>query len=649
MASELCHGVPQTGWFGSIGWGFKVSELLRLKRCALAVLMGLSASACAQEPSTPPLNNPPNTQSNPATTQVPSTPGSSPIAVEDQVPQQLENVRRITLQSGGLPHVQLTADIMYKVLAAEIAVQRGAILPAANTTLELAQDTADPRLAQRAVELYAAIGDVQGALKAAELWQALAPDNEEATSTRLALTAAAGKTDGLAKALADQVRSSANKRDALALTINVLRRMPDRAQALELLERTIEQANVKGTLAAYMALADMAQAAGDDERALREAQQALRLTPESEDAAMRVLEYGAAVDVQAAIEGAREFARAYPQSRQLRLMLAGQLSEQGDVQAALDELELMSSQYPEDFDLLFVRAQLAYQDGQLEVANRLLEQYVQVQSQRQDAIAAGASDAMAALADAYSLLARVAQEQGDADQAIVWLGRIQEPSARYSARLRQATIRADQGRVDEAVAMIDAANPIDQDEKLIGVLTMSQILRDAQRYDQAIDRLSQADAELTDSIEIKYELGMLLERQGRYDDMETYLREVIALDPGYAHAYNALGYSLADRDLRLDEAYDLIYRAHQILPEDPYILDSLGWVKFKQGDNEQALAYLEQAYDIEPQAEIAAHLGEVLWRVGRKNEARDVWRQAIELEDTNAVLRQTMQRFGVAL
>ena len=645
MASELCHGVPQVGWFDSLGWGFKVSELLRLKRCALAVLMGLSASACAQEPSNPPLNPP----SNPATTQTPDQPAASPLTVDDQAPDRLQGAQRITLQPDGLPHVKLTADIMYKVLAAEIAVQRGALLPAANTTLELAQETADPRLAQRAVELYAAIGDVQGALRAAELWQSIAPSSEEATSTRLALTAAAGKTEGLARALADQVRSSANKRDALARTISVLRRMPDRAQALRLLELTIEQARVKGTLAAYMALADMAQAAGDDERALREAQQALRLTPDSEDAAMRVLDYGAAVDAQAAIDRARQFARAYPQARQLRLMLAGQLSEQGDTQGALDELELMSSQYPEDFDLLFVRAQLAYQDGQLAVANRLLEQYVQVQSQRQDAITAGASDAMAALADAYSLLARVAQEQGDADQAIVWLGRIEDPSARYSARLRQATIRADQGQVDEAVAMIDAAHPIDQDEKLIGVLTMSQILRAAQRDEQAIDRLSRADAEIVDSIEIKYELGMLLERQGRYDEMEDYLRQVIELDPGYAHAYNALGYSLADRDLRLDEAYELIYRAHQILPDDPYILDSLGWVKFKQGDNEQALVYLEQAYDIEPQAEIAAHLGEVLWRLGRENEAREVWRKAIEVDDTNNVLRQTMQRFGVAL
>lgn len=594
------------------------------------VLLALSGTACAQE-----LPRVAQSEGHPPIQAVPSTP---PVPPPD----------RITLKAGELPHVDLSADILYKFLASEIAVQRGAILPAANTTLELARETADPRLAQRAVELYAAVGDVQGALQAAEVWVLNAPSDEDAQSTRLALSAAAGKTAGLAQSLAKQVQASADKTEALSRAISVLRRMQDRQQALQLLEETIDIAQIKGTLAAYMALADMAQAAGDYERALVEAQKALRLKPDSEDAAMRVLDYGMPVDAVASIEQARKFARAYPKARQLRLMLAGQLAETGDVQGALDELELMSAQYPEDFDLLFVRAQLAYQDGRLPESRGLLLQYVDVQSQRQDSIASGASDAAAALADAYQLLARIAQDQGDPDQAITWLGRIEEPSMRYSARLRQATIRAEQGRVDEAVAMIDAAHPLDQDEQLIGVLTMSQILRNAERYEQAIERLRQADQEIVDSIEIKYELGMLLERQKQHGDMEQYLREVIELDPGYAHAYNALGYSLADRNVRLDEAYDLIYRAHQILPEDPYILDSLGWIKFRQGDNAQAEKYLRQAYEMKPEAEIAAHLGEVLWVMGEQDKARDIWREGVELDATNATLKNTLERFGVS-
>lgn len=605
--------------------GFTLSKVRRVRHSILVVLLALSGTACAhdfplvaQSQGHPPIQEP-----------------VKPVA------------DRITFNAGQLPHVSLSADILYKLLASEIAVQRGAIQPAANTTLELARETADPRLAQRAVELYAAIGDVQGALQAADVWVMNDTSDENAQSTRLALSAAAGKTEGLAQTLAKQVQASADKTEALSRAISVLRRMQDRQQAFELLEQTIELAQVQGTLAAYMALADMAQASGDYERALTEAQKALRQRPDSEDAAMRVLDYGMPVDGVAAIERAKQFARSYPKARQLRLMLAGQLAETGDVQGALDELELMSAQYPEDFDLLFVRAQLAYQDNRLSESRRLLLQYVDVQSQRQDAIASGASDAAAALADAYQLLARIAQDENDLDQAVAWLGRIQEPSARYPARLRQAMIRAEQGRVDEAVAMIDAAQPFDQDEQLIGVLTMSQILRNAQRYDQAIDRLQQADLEIVDSIEIKYELGMLLERQKKHSDMEKYLREVIELDPGYAHAYNALGYSLADRNVRLDEAYELISRAHQILPEDPYILDSMGWIKFRQGDNEQAVQYLRQAYEVKPEAEIAAHLGEVLWVMGDQARAKEIWREGMALDSSNPTLQQTLERFGV--
>jgi len=208
--------------------------------------------------------------------------------------------------------------------------------------------------------------------------------------------------------------------------------------------------------------------------------------------------------------------------------------------------------------------------------------------------------------------------------------------------LRQASIRAEQGRVDEAIAMVDAIHAADQDEQLIGVLTLSQILRKAERYEQAIERLEAANEEIPDSVEIQYELGMLLERESRHEDMEKYLRQVIELDPGYAHAYNALGYSLADRGVRLKEAHELIARAHQILPEDPYILDSLGWVKFRLGENKAAEKYLRQAYQISPEAEIAAHLGELLWVTGRRAEAREVWAQGQSLDAKDPALLDTL-------
>lgn len=604
---------------------------IRDKALGLVALLALVVGACHAQP----------------TRQPPAVP--SPAAPPVSVPAPDKRPDVIRLRAGDLPHVALSPSILFRLLAADIAAQRGDLLSAATLSLELARETADPRLAQRAVELFAATGNLQGALDAARVWVSNAPGNEEALSARLALSAAAGQTQGLDDELAKQVRQSTDKTQAMAKAIGVLSRLQDRAQALRLMDAVVNKSKTRGTLAAQMALADMAQAAGDYARALSEAKAAMKLKPDSEDAAMRVLDYGMPVNADDAIAEGRRFARAYPKSRQLRLMLAGKLATRGDVDAALAELKLMSEQFPEDFDLLFVRAQLAYRDKRLKEADRLLQEYIDVQSQRQASIAKGASDAGAALADAYTLLARIAQDQGDADRAIALLGRIEDPSARYAARLQQASIRARQGRVDEAVRMIEAAHPADQDEQLVGVLTLAQILRDATRHEQAIEILTRADQEIIDSIEIKYELGMLLERQKRYQEMERHLRRVIEIDPGYAHAYNALGYSLADRNERLGEANELIMRAHQILPQDAHILDSVGWVKFRLGENAAAEKYLRAAYQKLPEPEIGIHLGEVLWVMGRRDEALAIWRKVHAVDPKNPLLAETLKRLGAQL
>ena len=125
------------------------------------------------------------------------------------------------------------------------------------------------------------------------------------------------------------------------------------------------------------------------------------------------------------------------------------------------------------------------------------------------------------------------------------------------------------------------------------------------------------------------------------------LRQVMALDPGHAHAHNALGYSLADRNRRLPEALALITRALEISPQDPFILDSMGWVKFRMGQYKEAVEYLQRAYEKRPEAEIAAHLGEALWKMGQQSEARKVWQEGMAKEPSNATLIETLKRFGV--
>ena len=554
----------------------------------------------------------------------------------------------IRLRAGELPEVTLTSTILFRILASEISAQRGAYLPAGKTMLDLGRELGDYRLARRALEFYLAGGNLPGALEASRVWLRLTPDDAEASSTEMALAAASGQTSGLATALRKQIDAAADKSAAIGQAFAVLSRMPDKRAALRILSTAIGDSNARHLSSGHMALADMARAAGDNERALEESRLALAAAPRSEDAALRVFEYGLSVDPERALRDATEFAALQPNARRLRVILASHLADRGQFDSAMAELTAMAKRSPEDFDILFMQAQVAYRAKKLEQARGFLDQYVAVQSQRLRAsAAAGATDAPAALAEAYQLLSKIAEEQGQLDEAVSLLAKIDDPSMRYTSRIRQALIRAKQKKVDEALALIDSANAKTDEEIMMGTSAGAQILRDANRLPEAIKRMQSLDQRMPDSVDVKYELAMLHERADQMREAERLLRQVMALDPGHAHAHNALGYSLADRNQRLPEALALITRALEISPRDPFILDSMGWVKYRMGQYKEAVDYLQRAYDRRPEAEIAAHLGEALWKSGQQEAARKVWQEGLTKDASNTTLQETLKRFGV--
>ena len=554
----------------------------------------------------------------------------------------------IRLRPGQLPYVSLTADIFFRVMASEVAAQRGMYDTAAATLLTLSQETGDPRLARRALEFQLAGGNLGGALEAARTWSRQAPTDIEASSTELALAAANGQTAGLAAALRKRIDASPDKPVAIGQALAVLGRLNDRRLALQILDESFSP-EVRKLSEAHLALADIAQAAGESDRAVAEARAALQADPDSEAAAQRVLEYGALVDPGRAESEARAFLVKHPDARKVHLSLAGMLADRGDYDAALAELQAMARRSPEDFDLLYMQAQLAYKADHKDQARLLLQEYLSVQNQRQESIAEGASDAGAAEADARVLLSRIAEDQGQYDEAIAQLNQIDDPALRYSAQMRQAALRAKQGRIDEALSMVDAAQPNDEEDQIQRVLTKAQILRDADRIDDAVKVLEIANQAQPDTVEIKYELAMLYERQERYKDLEAQLRQVIALDPEHAHAYNALGYTLADRNERLPEALDLITQAMELLPDNPFVLDSMGWVKFRMGDKQAAADYLARAYAQRPEPDIAAHWAEVLWSGGQRAQAQELLQAGFKKDPQNRTLIDTAKRLGVPL
>ncbi len=558
-----------------------------------------------------------------------------------------EVVEQIRLRAGEPPAISLTSELLYRILLAEIAAQRGDFDVASAQFLSLAKDTSDPRLAQKAFRASIIDRNMARANEAAQQWVLLAPGDPEAVASSLALAASNGQTDGMASALWQRIEKADDKDTAILQAAAIISKLNDKNVALDVLERTLRQP-VRSLPISHVVLADAAWAAGDPARALDEAHQAQALDPGLESAAQRVLEYGMSVDPEAALAETRAFIQAHPDASKTQLLLANHLVRRGDFDGALQVVHTLRQRTPEDFDLLYTEAEINFRADRLDAARNLLLQYVNVQTQRRQSVDDRASNAMGDASDARLMLVKIAEKQGDLAEAIRQLERIDDPSLMFQARIHKAVLESRQGNLAQARRTIDALKPADNRERAVIALTLSSILREAGRTEQAVEVLVKADKDLPDTSEIKYDLAMLYERQGRFDEFETLMRRVIELEPDDANAYNSLGYTFVDQDTRLDEARDLLERALELEPDNPYILDSVGWYFFRVGDFDAAREYLERSYELMPAADVAAHLGEVLWQQGQRDEARRVWRAALEKDADNEVLNKTMKRFGVS-
>jgi tetratricopeptide (TPR) repeat protein len=252
------------------------------------------------------------------------------------------------------------------------------------------------------------------------------------------------------------------------------------------------------------------------------------------------------------------------------------------------------------------------------------------------------------LAHVQLLLARAAEQRHDDAAAAKWLAQVDPKEADLQVVSLRAGLLARKGKLAEALTMIRAANAATPAEQRYKLLTEVQLLLDQKKLGEAREVLDKANADSPDDVDLVYQEAMVDERLNRLDDMERLLRRILVLQPDNSQALNALGYSLADRNLRLDEALTMVRQAHRLSPADPFIVDSLGWVEYRMGHYDAAASLLAQAYSSRKDTEIAAHLGEALWAEGRRDEAARVLRDAHRLDAGNEVLRQTMSRLKVA-
>ena len=542
---------------------------------------------------------------------------------------------------GTPPHVALTPEVLYKYLAAELAFQRGEAFSAYATMLALARSTRDPRLARRALEFAAAGSLTAEALKAARVWRDLAPQAEEATQALIGLLIANNRVDEARQALAQLLAASTP--DTLPAAIvsvqRQLARMTDRKRGTALLRELL--APYRDSLEALLTLAQTAMVSGERSLALSEARAALARHPGSEVAALTLAQI--IEDKTEAAAMLANFLKSNPRARDVRLAYSRMLFEQNRVAEARAEFETLLQQYPNDQTTLYALGLLAVQSGDMTAAEKYLAAYI--------ATLGGQPDRERDASQALLVLAQIADERGDVAGALGWLEQVDSsnPTNYMNAALKRAQLLAGAGRLDDARVILHELDVETEDERTRLIISEAQLLRDAGQLDDALKLVADALQTQQENIDLLYEHAMLAEKADQLQLMESQLRKIIQLAPDNQHAYNALGYSLADRNIRLQEAYDLIRKASDLAPEDPYIMDSLGWVEFRLGRYEQAEKTLRRAFGIKPDPEIAAHLGEVLWVLGREEEARQLWRDASAKDPKNTTLKGTLQRLQVKL
>ncbi len=551
-----------------------------------------------------------------------------------------------------LPDHDLDARTLYQLLMAEIMAQRGMADAGFVTEFDLARETRDPRIARRATEFALMAHQANSALQAARLWRELSPESDEATGTLLTILVLSGQTTEAEPLLKDVLAKASSKPIALGQTAATLSRSPNRQQALEVMQ---DLATLYPDVPeSHLAVAQLALAAGNSALAVSEARTSAQLLPATPTTAVLTAQYLQSAAPREAEAVLTEFLKHDAKSIDVRMGYARFLIGQKRYADASAQFEEILRVRPRDADTLFALGLLAYQEDRPKEAQDYFKRFIAIRSQTEaeEADDDTGSDSVASnrtVSSAYLYLAQISEDKKDYPQALDYLANIQTGSDLLNARLRRAIILAHSGKLGVARDELHGLSPRNDRERDQIVLTEAQLLRDSDHSQDAFDLVQKALVEHPEDPDLIYDLGMTAEKLDRIDLMEVQMRKLIKLQPDNAQAYNALGYSLADRNIRLEEARQLIEKALSLAPDDASIIDSLGWVQYRLGNNAQAIESLQRAYGLRNDPEIAVHLGEVLWVSGRRADAEKYWKEAGHKEPDNEVLRATLARLNVRI
>ncbi len=549
------------------------------------------------------------------------------------------------------PSSALNSALFYQLLIGEITTQGGEPSAGFALMLDAARKTKDAQLYQRATEIALQSRSGDAALQAAQAWTQEMPDSREANRYVLQILIALGRITETAEPLKTELRLAPEieRLSVLASIPRAYARATDKTAAGAVVEDALASylnnpANPGAASAAWTTVSRMRLAAGNSRGAVEAAQRGQAASATAEGPALVALELMEPLPA----EGERIVmkyldgnAKAMPE---IRMGYARALLDAQRYAEAAAQLQVLTREKPDFPDAWLVLGSLQLQDNQLAQAQASLERYVGlVQQQPAEA------ERSRGLAQAYLSLSQVAEKRKDYGAAESWLGKIENSADMIQAQTRRASILASQGKLEQGRQLIRQLPEKTPAEARLKVNAEIALLRDVKQYRLAYDALAQALVKSPNEPELLYDQAMMAEKLGQLDEMERLLRQVITLKPDYHHAYNALGYSLAERNIRLPEAKELIRKALTYAPTDPFIRDSLGWVEFRMGNTAEAASIFEAAYKAKPDAEIAAHYGEVLWSMGQRDRAIAIWKEGKLINPENETLLETLKRLRVKL
>ena len=519
-------------------------------------------------------------------------------------------------------------DLVFRLLLAEIASQRGELNLASELFLDLAKQTDSALLAERATRLTGFTRNGTIALEASKVWNELNKDSIDAQQA-LSEILIANNNLNEAKPILQKLLLKEKTRASGFLYLNSMLSHVSDKKAVLILVTDLAQPYPK-LAEAHFAIAHAAWVGKDQKVYEKELATINQIKPDWEMPALFKGQILAKESPEKALNFYSDFLSKYPKSNDVRLEFAKLLTNGRKFNEAKNEFIKLVNASNSSAEITLAVALLSVELEDYDLAEKYFLQSLKKNPKDKDQI--------------FIYLAKISDKKNQGDAAITWLNKVGDGNHFIESKLIAAEIIAKKESIDKALVFLSTLKSDSQDEKLSIVQLKTSLLTRSNRHQEAFQLLQNEAPNFAQSPEFKFDYALLADKLSKYDLMEKLLREAIKIRPDYAVAYNALGYSFADRNINLEDAKKYIELALSISPNNHYILDSMGWLYFRLGKLESALSFIQKAYDVQPDPEIAAHLGEILWAHGKKKEANDVLELSLQSFPDNEVLKEAFKR-----